>query len=100
MLGTLVVLETRRALPQQLQASQIDDDAWHALAGSAYLSSLFNAFVLVDAAKVLCLTFTAKPVIGGSRWDHANGERQKASAPMRCARRLMRRAHKVLDILL
>ncbi len=72
----------------------------------SFALSLAHSLVLIDGAKVLCLTFTSSAALAacGLRDATASKSKGKGKGPgQRVAggvRKLLRRAHKLLDMLL
>lgn len=89
---TIVVMRSRRIMPQQLRASAIDDDEWNATIISSFALSIAQSLLLVDLVKVLCLTLTCGPALAVCGMD---GNRFVS-----CVKKPLRRAHKILDALL
>jgi hypothetical protein len=93
-----VTLASRPLQPALLVASAIDDETWVARVREATLLSLLNSLLLIDSVKVLCLTCTSKPalvVLCGC--GDSDG---KLHGALGLVRRLLRRTHKLLDVLL
>ena len=92
--GMLTILWARHLLPRTLHAGSVDEATWRARLGGSFAMSVLNSLVLVDALKVVCLTLTSAPALAAFGL-----EQRSASAPARIVRKLLRRAHKVLDAL-
>jgi hypothetical protein len=88
---------SRPLQPSLLLGSSVDDDTWQRRVRQAVLLSLANSFLLIDAIKVLCLTTTSKPALKVYGWGDGTG---KLHGALSFARRLLRRTHKILDLLL
>ncbi len=99
-LGLLTVYHVRILLPAgNLEASSVDDSTWVAETLTAFaLSALFNVF-LVDAVKVAGLTLTSPPFLTAVGLLGAPSDKSRRSMPQELVRKLLRRTHKVLDVL-
>jgi hypothetical protein len=86
------VLISRSVLPQELQASALEESEWLSRLCRAFGASMLASFVLVDGSKVLLLTLTNTPSI-----DRALSRTKRKK---RFVRTPLRRLHRLLDVLL
>jgi len=94
---SLIALEARKNLPSLLLASSVDDDAWLDAVARAYVLSVLSSLLIVDVAKVLCLTLTGRPALDACAGHH--GARGRAARIFgKSLRKPLRRCHKVLDV--
>lgn len=92
------VFEARRLMPQGLQASAKSEEEWLGAFASGFGLSFVQSLVLVDAAKVLCLTLTCAPALAAC--GCGKGEKGCWSKLGKLARKPLRRAHKIMDIIM
>ena len=99
----LLTLEARRTLPAALEVTALSDSEWAALAARLALLGVLNSLLLVDAMKVLCLTLTSRPVLqraAGLLGAHAEAWMNSDTLFARTVRKVLRRVHKVFDVLM
>jgi hypothetical protein len=91
---SLIVLDARDSLPSLLRASSVEDDVWHDAVGRAYLLSVLSSVIIIDAAKVLSLTLTGRPLL-----EACAGHRGRAARILgKSLRKPLRRVYKLLDV--
>ena len=91
----IVLAETRQLLPSQLRASALDDEEWFARIQSGFLLSIMNSMAILDLCKVVCLTLTTSPALKAIGMG-----KQVKWKTTKVLRRVLRRLHKVLDLVL
>ena len=95
-----LVADARSQYPRSLQASAIGQADWEASVLGACALGLVHSFLLVDLAKVLCLTFTSTPALALCGLSNGRRKRPLGRVCDVCIRKPLRRAHKFLDALL
>jgi hypothetical protein len=103
----VLVLRGRELLQFELLASSLDEASWYATMRGSFALGLFESWVVVDSLKVLCLTLTCKPALASCGLAHEGPNKQAHKKNKGCEERVasylrkpLRRAHKILDVLL